>query len=1638
MKRFFPTLLMLLFIASCTAEIDQQFGSRASAPGNKTIFQASVEGCTAPDTKVYADESMKVLWNADDRISIFNMTTGNAQYAFTGDEGDTAGGFEWVSETESDTAIDYVYAVYPYKESTTISPEGLLTATLPAEQPYKIHSFGVGANTMIAVTDGTFLAFKNVGGYLSLRFYGDNISVRRITIRGNNGEKIAGQGTIEMPMGGTPTVTMDASGTDAVSIVCDPAVKIGKSAESYTDFWFVIPPVTFEKGFTIMVVDNMGGVFTRSTSKSFTVSRNTLDWMNALKVVPDYDNVNIEFEDENFKAYCVTNFDENNDGEISGSEVADEKTVNVCTDNIKSIKGIEFFASLESLTCKGSKIGTKASSDAYAGQLESIDVSKNIHLWELDCSGNKIGEVDVSNNPELQTLICNDNPIDEVILAPDQVIATLESPVTSNVVYEWEDADVPAADEIWYTTYDGNPAKMTSGASFGDVTVVSNTYVDGKGVLKFSGPVKTVGRASFEGSNLSSVTLPEGLTTLADWAFSHCYEMVSITMPSTLTSIGAYAFTACTKLTYMTIPDNVTEIGDAAFLALRSVKSFQGKYASSDHKYLIKNWELITIAPAGITSFTIPDGVTSIGNYALACYPDIQSVTIPSSVTSIGECAFEQVSFTSITLPENLRSIGPLAFKLCAALTSVTIPQSVTSIGDNAFGYCNNLQEFNGKYASDDHRCLIVNGRIVSFASAGLTEYVIPANVTSIPNGVFSSNTNLTSITVPDNITTIDWASFSGCTALTSFTIPASVTTIYEDAFTDCISLTSLTVLATVPPTLQAWYTPNNIFANTNNCPIYVPAGSVDAYMAAENWSQYAGRITALPSGVLPASFPDEKFRTYVFNTFDTDKNGILSSSECEAVTEISVCTDSIASLEGLHHFQNLTRLTCGGSLSEVDSSPLGLLTELDVSSNLKLQYLGCYLNKLTSLDVSKNTELTELNCFYNQLTSLDISKNTELTDLNCPSNQLTSIDLSNNTKLRYFSCNGNSLSSLDLSNNAALKTVYCGINNLTSLNLSNCTALEKLFCYNNQLESLDVSTNTALNILDCAHNSNLATLYLATGQEIATLEKDSGTEIVYISSGPASNEIWYTSTDGNVVEPFKTDVFGVNIVSNTYSDGKGVITFDGPVTIVGEYAFEDCMSLSSVTLPSTIQQIGAYAFYDCSALQSINLPESVSVIGSYAFASCSSLQEITIPQSVNSLYGVFANCTSLARFNGKFADDSGRALISGTTLMAVASAGLTSFSVPEGIKYISAAVFSGRRNLSDITLPEGLLTIGNEAFMGTGINSLAIPESVNYIGVKAFSGCSNLVSINLPEKITTINGELFRWCVKLNAVVIPKGVTSINSFAFSKCSSLTTLVIPANVASLGYESFSYCSSLQSLVFESAVPPTGGQAMMKNTTCPIYVPAASVDAYKTADDYWSGYANQIQPAAPLPAVVDLGLSVKWATFNLGASSPTGSGNSYAWGETQPKSSYSWENYKWCKGTENTLTKYCYDSTYGNEGYTDAKGMLDLADDAAAANLGGSWRMPTVDEYLELRNTSNCDWTWNENYQGSGVSGYVVTSKKEGYTDKFIFIPAVSLWTSSISTSKPFYAYDPWFSSSQVQWSSAHRYFGHAVRPVYTE
>ena len=185
--------------------------------------------------------------------------------------------------------------------------------------------------------------------------------------------------------------------------------------------------------------------------------------------------------------------------------------------------------------------------------------------------------------------------------------------------------------------------------------------------------------------------------------------------------------------------------------------------------------------------------------------------------------------------------------------------------------------------------------------------------------------------------------------------------------------------------------------------------------------------------------------------------------------------------------------------------------------------------------------------------------------------------------------------------------------------------------------------------------------------------------------------------------------------------------------------------------------------------------------------------------------------------------------------------------------------------------------------------------------------------------------------------------------------------------------------------------------------------------------------------------VDLGLSVKWATCNVGASKPEEYGDYFACGETTPKSTYDWSTYKWCRGSRETLTKYNTKSSYG---IVDNKTTLELSDDAARANWGGSWRMPTKAEQDELR--EKCRWAWTTQ---NGVKGYKVTSKING---KSIFLPAAGYrkdsslyragsggyyWSSSLNTDYPYGAYEFYFHSDRVDRYCTHRCNGLSVRPV---
>ena len=331
-------------------------------------------------------------------------------------------------------------------------------------------------------------------------------------------------------------------------------------------------------------------------------------------------------------------------------------------------------------------------------------------------------------------------------------------------------------------------------------------------------------------------------------AFSDCTSLTSIIIPNSVTSIGSAAFSGCTRLTSITIPNSVTSIGDYAF------------------------WYCTRL-----TSITIPNSVTSIGMHAFYECSRLTSITIPNSVTSIGQGTFYRCSgLTSITIPNSVTSIGSSAFEDCSGLTVVNITDLASwcniSFKDTYSAYSNPLFYAHHLYLNGEEvKDLVIPNSVTSIGNrvfsgcSGLTSITIPNSVTSIGQYAFSGCSGLTSITIPNSVTSIGYFAFQDCSGLTSITIPNSVTSIRQDAFARCSGLTSVTIPNSVTSIgSSAFYECRNIenlycyaekIPSTNGsafedayieyATLHVPAASIEAYKSTAPWSGF-GKIVAL------------------------------------------------------------------------------------------------------------------------------------------------------------------------------------------------------------------------------------------------------------------------------------------------------------------------------------------------------------------------------------------------------------------------------------------------------------------------------------------------------------------------------------------------------------------------------------------------------------------------------------------------------------------------------------------------------------------------------------------------------------------------------------------------------------------------
>lgn len=342
----------------------------------------------------------------------------------------------------------------------------------------------------------------------------------------------------------------------------------------------------------------------------------------------------------------------------------------------------------------------------------------------------------------------------------------------------------------------------------------------------------------------------------------------------------------------------------------------------------------------------------------------------------------------------------------------------------------------------------------------------------------------------------------------------------------------------------------------------------------------------------------------------------------------------------------------------------------------------------------------------------------------------------------------------------------------------------------------------------------------------------------LFFSYDTVTIEPWdgHTKPQGSVVIPDSVPYDGSNHAVTTIDfcafylcDSITSVTLPTTLQYIDSSAFERCIRMESVVIPS-VKTIDYSAFYNCTALQSMNLPEGLTTLGSEAISECISLVSINLPSTLTSIgrncfwgdislsavtipasvdtikANVFRNCQQLqsVTFDGGLKHIGYNAFYNCLNLQSI--------SLPSTLTSIESHAFSHCSSLQSISLPEGLTSIGAVAFNNSGLTNLVLPEGLTSLGEYAFSDCVALQSVRLPSTLDVISSTCFGGDSSLTSVIIPEGVDSINDYAFHNCPLLPTVTLPQSLRSIGYAAFSYCTSIDSILCPDGIHNIGDGA----------------------------------------------------------------------------------------------------------------------------------------------------------------------------------------------------------------------------------
>ena len=932
-------------------------------------------------------------------------------------------------------------------------------------------------------------------------------------------------------------------------------------------------------------------------------------------------------------------------------------------------------------------------------------------------------------------------------------------------------------------TYKGDTYSSYSKEYNGDITIPESViyYGDTYEVTSIA-PY-----AFYDCSGLTSVTIPNSVTSIGRSAFYGCSGLTSVTIPNSVTSIGDYAFCGCSSLTSVTIPESVTSIESSAFSSCNGLTSIvvngnNSKYDSRENCNAIIETQSNKLL-LGCKNTTIPNSVTSIGDYAFYYCSGLTSITIPSSVTSIGDYAFYYCrGLTSITIPSSVTSIGDYAFYYCSGLTSVTIPNSVTSIGNGAFWGC-----------------------------SGLTSVTIPNSVTNIGYKAFQGCSGLTSVTIPNSVTSIGESAFAYCSSLASVTIPNSVTNIGSRAFynTRIKSLTIGTGIQTIASDAFSYQ-----FSTSGAVPVKV------IWLANTPPSGYRnvrGTVNYVPNDSY-SGLSRQKIYPFLSSMFEVDGIKYVPVSSSERTSDAIDCVYN-ESAENTKIGNTVTYKNINMTVQNVGDSICKdntFIKELEFSYNggiLSKNFSGC--SNITSITIGSGVKRMIESAFSDckNLTSVTWNAKNYPAFSSYSSNpfynirtQITEFIMGDEvTSIPAYMCYGMSnLKSINIPNS---------VTSIGSSAFSGCSGLEKVIIPNiKNWCSIRFSSSTN-NPLYYAHH-----LYSDETTEITNLViPDSVTTIEnYTFSG--------CSGLAEIIIPDSVKSIGKNAFSGC--TGIRSVTIPSNVSSMGNSAFAGCSNIRSVkwnakkcnssnnpfsdapyiyefVVGKDVINIPDYLFYGMNNLRSLTIGAGVLTIGNQGGVTPAKVfwMPNTPPTGCNNVSGM-VNYTS----NDSFSQPNNSSSLQNIRICRY----LSSIFEVDGVRYVLVSPSERTCNAIDCVYDSTLCEVNIDKTVGyKGINlqvkdinpytfysntyiKKAYIDTDGELGAHAFENCNNMTVCTMGDRITKIDDYAFSGCKVLhragvdlyqeeadyNGIIVSKAVSYIGDYAFYGCSNIKNVIM--------------------------------------------------------------------------------------------------------------------------------------------------------------------------------------------------------------------------------------------------------------------